>query len=71
MPYCIMCLENLDVEHPFPVLGTWEVFHDGQWVPGTAQDFVGRVVKGRKARPFLSCGFPPPGIGQFIEIKAD
>ena len=47
---------NPDVQHLFPVLGTWEVFHDGQWVPGTAQDFVGRVVKGRKARPFLSCG---------------
>jgi len=27
-----------------------EVFHDGQWVPGTAQDFVGRVVKGRKVK---------------------
>lgn len=52
----VMCLENPDVQHLFPVLGTWEVFHDGQWVPGTAQDFVGRVVKGRKARPFLSCG---------------
>lgn len=31
---------------------SWKVFHDGQWVPGTAQDFVGRVVKGRKA-PFV------------------
>jgi len=33
-----------------------EVFHDGQWVPGTAQDFVGRVVKGRKVKVELESG---------------
>eukprot|EP00913_Durusdinium_trenchii_P017064 g16048.t1 len=33
-----------------------EVFHDGQWVPGTAQDFTGKHVKGRKVRVELDNG---------------
>eukprot|EP00931_Biecheleriopsis_adriatica_P075830 TRINITY_DN4960_c0_g1_i2.p1 TRINITY_DN4960_c0_g1~~TRINITY_DN4960_c0_g1_i2.p1 ORF type:complete len:665 (+),score=178.55 TRINITY_DN4960_c0_g1_i2:203-1996(+) len=33
-----------------------EVYHDGSWVPGTAQEFVGKVVKGRKVKVDLEDG---------------
>ncbi|CAJ1421429.1 unnamed protein product [Effrenium voratum] len=33
-----------------------EVIHDGRWLPGTAVDFAGKVVKGRKVKVDLENG---------------